>query len=119
MRSPSEFTDVLLSKGHLYKTSGDINKSIASYKRAYKVDKFFGDAYWSLANLKTYKFSKDEIKSLNSMLIDKFVSDDEKVFMHFALAKAYEDDENFKKSFEHYQKGNDYKHMAISWLYQS
>ena len=104
-------TDVLLSKGHLYKTSGDINKSIASYKNAYKVDKFFGDAYWSLANLKTYKFSKDEIKSLNSMLNDKFVSDDEKVFMHFALAKAYEDDENFKKSFEHYQKGNDYKHM--------
>ena len=45
------------------------------------------------------------------MLNDKFVSDDEKVFMHFALAKAYEDDENFKKSFEHYQKGNDYKHM--------
>lgn len=44
------------------------------------------------------------------MINDKFVSDDEKVFMHFALAKAYEDEEDFKRSFEHYKKGNDYKH---------
>jgi hypothetical protein len=44
------------------------------------------------------------------MINDKFVSDDEKVFMHFALAKAYEDEEDFKKSFEHYKKGNDHKH---------
>ena len=57
----------------------------------------------------SFEYSKDEIKSLKSMINDKFVSDDEKVFMHFALAKAYEDEEDFKKSFEHYKKGNDYK----------
>tara|TARA_B100000963_G_C22610915_1_gene664811 strand:- start:95 stop:2044 length:1950 start_codon:yes stop_codon:yes gene_type:complete len=101
--------DVLLSMGHLYKTSGDIDNSIKSYKKTYTTDKYFGDAYWSLANLKTYQFSSEEISSLKSMIKDQYVSDDEKVFMHFSLGKAYEDMKDFKKSFKHYKEANDYK----------
>jgi len=76
--------DVLLSRGHLYKTSGDIPKSIDSYQKAYKSDKYFGDAYWSLANLKTYKFSDEEVSRLTEMVNDPNISIDEKVFMHFS-----------------------------------
>jgi len=102
-------TDILLSKGHLYKTSGDIPKSVDSYHKAYEKDKYFGDAYWSLANLKTYKFTDTEIKSLNSMVKDENLSDSEKSFMHFSLGKAYEDNKKFDLSFKHYKKGNDFK----------
>jgi|TARA_B110000977_G_scaffold96983_1_gene127816 tetratricopeptide (TPR) repeat protein len=102
-------TDVLLSKGHLYKTSGDIPKSISSYQQAYKSDKYFGDAYWSLANLKTYKFSDDEIGVLSNMVVDPNISSDEKVFMHFSLGKAFEDRQIYKDSFKHYQLGNNLK----------
>ena len=99
-------TDVMLSMGHLYKTSGEIKKSINSYKKAYKTDKYFGDSYWSLANLKTYKFSESEVKSLNKMVNDAYVSEDERSFMHFALGKAYEDLNNYEKSYSHYKEGN-------------
>ena len=99
-------TDVMLSMGHLYKTSGEIEKSISSYKKAYKTDKYFGDSYWSLANLKTYKFSESEVKSLDEMVDDVYVSEDERSFMHFALGKAYEDLNEYEKSFNHYKEGN-------------
>ena len=101
--------DVLLSRGHLYKTSGDIPKSIDSYQKAYKSDKYFGDAYWSLANLKTYKFSDEEVSRLTEMVNDPNISIDEKVFMHFSLGKALEDKELYKESFNHYQLGNNLK----------
>ena len=99
-------TDVMLSMGHLYKTSGEIHKSINSYKKAYKTDKYFGDSYWSLANLKTYTFSESEVASLDKMVSDPYVSEDERTFMHFALGKAYEDLNEYKKSFNHYKEGN-------------
>jgi len=102
-------TDVMLSMGHLYKTSGKINKSIDSYQKAYKTDKYFGDSYWSLANLKTYEFTDKEVSSLKQMVKDKYIDEEEKVFMHFALGKAYEDREKFNLSFEHYKAGNKIK----------
>ncbi len=102
-------TDVMLSMGHLYKTSGEINKSIDSYQKAYKTDKYFGDSYWSLANLKTYEFTDKEVSSMKQMVKDKYVDEEEKAFMHFALGKAYEDRENFNLSFEHYKAGNQIK----------
>ena len=100
---------ILLSMGHLYKTFGDVKKSISSYQEAYKINKYFGDAYWSLANLKTYKFSSDEVLSLTAMISDDYVNEEEKIFMHFALGKAYEDKKNFDKSFSHYKSGNSLK----------
>ena len=106
-------TDVMLSMGHLYKTSGEINKSINSYKKAYKTDKYFGDSYWSLANLKTYTFSESEVASLDKMVSDPYVSEDERTFMHFALGKAYEDLNEYKKSFNHYKEGNLIKKVKL------
>ena len=99
-------TDVMLSMGHLYKTSGEIDKSINCYQMAYKTDKYFGDSYWSLANLKTYTFSESEVISIDKMVNDPYVSVDEKTFMHFALGKAYEDLNEYEKSFNHYKVGN-------------
>jgi tetratricopeptide (TPR) repeat protein len=107
-KEPSN-TDVMLSMGHLYKTAGQIDKSIASYQNAFKRDKYFGDSYWSLANLKTYKFTDEEIKSLHEMVKDEYVPDDEKVFMYFSLGKAYEDMGEYKKSFKYYKSGNNYQ----------
>ncbi len=107
-KEPSN-TDVMLSMGHLYKTAGQIDKSIKSYQNAFKRDKYFGDSYWSLANLKTYKFTDKEIKSLHEMVKDEYVPDAEKVFMFFSLGKAYEDMGEYKKSFKYYKSGNDYQ----------
>ena len=105
----------MLTMGHLYKTDGQIEKSIDSYTSAFSMDKYFGDAYWSLANLKTYKFNEKQIKSLQEMVNDEFVPDEEKVFMYFSLGKAYEDMGKYKESFNFYKSGNEYQKSNSSY----
>ena len=101
--------EILVSKGHLQKTFGDLKGSIDSYKKSYKIDQYYGDAYWSLANLKTYQFNDQEIMQLETMTQDEFINDNEKIYMSFALGKAFEDRGEYDKSFTNYQNGNSLK----------
>ena len=101
--------EILVSKGHLQKTFGDLKGSIDSYKKSYKIDQYYGDAYWSLANLKTYQFNDQEIIHLEKMTQDEFINDNEKIYMSFALGKAFEDRGEYDKSFTNYQYGNSLK----------
>ena len=101
--------EILVSKGHLQKTFGDLKGSIDSYKKSYKIDQYYGDAYWSLANLKTYEFNDEEIMQLEKMTQDEFINDNEKIYMSFALGKAFEDRGEYDKSFTNYQNGNSLK----------
>ena len=98
---------VHLSLGHVYKTTGEQEKSIASYKKGIEYFSMFGEAYWSLANLKTYNFSDQEISSMESQLRNKDLSERERVHFLFALGKAYEVRKNYKKSIDYYDEGND------------
>jgi tetratricopeptide (TPR) repeat protein len=100
---------VYLSIGHLYKNFGSIDKSIKSYKQSYKINNQCGEAYWSLANLKTYKFDDKEIRNLENMVLNEYINNEEKIPMHFALGKAFEDEGDYKKSFNHYELGNNLK----------
>ena len=98
---------VHLSLGHVYKTTGEQNQSINSYKDAIKHFDMFGEAYWSLANLKTYNFSDEEIKLMKLQLTKDDLPEREKVHLLFALGKAYEDRKEYKISFNYYDQGND------------
>lgn len=106
--NPSNY-QLHLSCGHLYKNFGEIDNSINAYKKSYKINNFCGDAYWSLANLKTYTFDNNEIIKLEEMVLDEYLDQEEKIYMHFALGKAYEDISDYKESFNHYKQGNDLK----------
>ena len=97
---------VHLSLGHVYKTIGLQKKSIKSYRKTIKLDPQNGEAYWSLANLKTYKFTSKEIKEMLQQLENNDLSDREKVHFQFALGKSYEDQKKFQISFNYYLAGN-------------
>ena len=105
---------VYLSLGHALKTIGERAKSEAAYQNAIKHFSLSGEAYWSLANLKTYKFSDKEIINMESSLI-KNIHPNELTQMHFALGKAYELKRQFDKSFEHYAEGNWQQRKQISY----
>ena len=96
---------VYLSLGHAFKTIGQREKSEIAYHNAIKFYPFSGEAYWSLANLKTYKFSKKEISNMK-LAINKNIHPNEQIQMHFALAKALESNNQFEDSFNHYKEGN-------------
>ena len=105
---------VHLSLGHVYKTMGEIDNSIDSYKNTILQNNLSGEAYWSLANLKTYSFSENEIKDMEDTLKGD-MSDIERSQMHFALGKAYEVKKDFDKSFKNYYEGNKLKKGLIKY----
>ena len=97
---------VHLSLGHVYKTIGLQEESIKSYKKTIELDPQNGEAYWSLANLKTYRFTNEEVSEMLEQLKNKDLPDREKVHFQFSLGKSYEDEKKFKRSFDFYLRGN-------------
>ena len=110
----SDSPRVHLSLGHVYKTMGEIENSIDSYKNSIIQNKLSGEAYWSLANLKTYSFSENEIKVMEETLKED-MSDIERSQIYFALGKAYEVKKDFDNSFNNYFKGNEVKKGLIKY----
>jgi tetratricopeptide (TPR) repeat protein len=101
--------DLHLSIAHSLKTLGRQRDSIEAYRAAAAARPNFGDAYWSLANLKTYRFSDTEITSMRAAetaadtpLIDRY-------HLCFALGKALEDRGEYAESWSYYERGNAFK----------
>ncbi|WP_163930958.1 tetratricopeptide repeat-containing sulfotransferase family protein [Paraferrimonas sp. SM1919] len=103
-----------LMLGHTYKTIGEQAKAVDSYFAALAADPYICDAYWSLANLKTFKFEKSTIHTMLALL-DAPLNDNEKVQLHFALGKAFEESKQFEQAFEHYQLGNQLKCQQVQY----
>jgi tetratricopeptide (TPR) repeat protein len=93
--------------GHTLKTVGRVEESIAAYQRCIKMNPGIGEAYWSLANLKTYRFSDEEIELMLSQLVEEGGDPDDQSHLAFALGKAFEDKGDYEQSFRYYQRGND------------
>ncbi|GGO63872.1 tetratricopeptide repeat-containing sulfotransferase family protein [Bowmanella pacifica] len=106
---------VPLMQGHALKTLGQQQAAVDAYQQAISIREDFGDAYWSLANLKTYAFSPQQIVHMAELVLQPMVLPDDKIHLHFALGKALEDSGQFQRSFEHYQQGNELKRAHTSY----
>ena len=99
-----------LQLGHAFKAKGDITKAITAYQQAYKLEPSYGDAFWSLANTKTYRFSDEEITQMQDQQDVEGLALTDKIQLHFATGKAYEDRQEYNQAFQSYQQGNDLQH---------
>ena len=104
-----------LSRGHAYKTLGNIESSIADYRTAYGKRRDFGDAYWSLANLKTYKFIPSEVDQMLTLVESNAVSAVDRVHMAFALGASFENQSLFRNSFKYYELGNSLNQKRLQY----
>lgn len=95
-----------LQLGHALKAKGDINKAIMAYQNAYRLKPSYGDAFWSLANTKTYRFSDEEISQMQAQQAKKDLALVDSVQLHFATGKAFEDRKDYQQAFHAYQQGN-------------
>ena len=93
-----------LNYGHTLKTVGRLDESIAAYRTSIALRPATGEAYWSLANLKTFRFSDDDIRNMQAEL-DEDGDPDDQSHLLFALGKAMEDRERFDESFGYYASG--------------
>jgi len=95
-----------LSYGHVLKTEGRQDDSIHAYRQSIVHDPAFGEAYWSLANLKTFRFDATDLAAMQTQVARPEVDAKERLQFHFALGKACEDSGDYARSFEHYAQGN-------------
>jgi tetratricopeptide (TPR) repeat protein len=102
-------TELHVLLGHSLKSLGRQKEAIESYKAAVAIRHSFGDAYWSLANLKTYRFSPDEIASMRAEEAAPATDPIDRYHLCFALGKAYEDWSDYAESWQFYERGNKLK----------
>jgi predicted Zn-dependent protease len=104
-----------MSYGHTLKTLGEREKGIAAYRRAIAQKPGLGEAYWSLANLKTFRFGADEIAAMRAQLDGTNLSPDDRFHLEFALAKALEDAGDYAQSFARYEKANALRRESLPY----
>jgi len=97
---------VWLSLGHALKTAGFTERAIAAYRKAIAIEPGFGDAWWSLANLKTVRFDEADIAAMRAQLQRGDLGAEHRLHLDFALGKALEDAGEYEASFAHYAAGN-------------
>ncbi|HEY3658699.1 MAG TPA: sulfotransferase [Steroidobacteraceae bacterium] len=98
--------DVHLSAAHALKTLGRQDESIEAYRAAAAARPNYGDAYWSLANLKTYRFTEEEITRMRSEEAAPTTALVDRYHLCFALGKALEDRGEYAESYRYYESGN-------------
>ena len=104
-----------LTYGHALKTVGRQGDAISAYRQAYKVRPDFGDAYWSLANLKTYRFDDKEIAQMQARQASPMTALEDRYHLCFALGKALEDRGDYSSAFEYYELGNRLKREELKY----
>jgi len=96
----------LTSRGHALKTTGETDKAIESYRAAFAAKPDHGDAWYALANLKTYRFTEDEMARMEEQVARPDLAFMDRVHLSFALGKAHEDRKDYEASFRNYERGN-------------
>jgi len=107
---------VWLSYGHALKAEGRKDDAIAAYRRCIALQSDFGEAYWSLADIKTFHFSPTEMEDIRGQLARGRLTDEDRYHLEFALGKALEDERLYGESFAHYARGNELRRAGIEYF---
>ncbi len=99
----------LTSRGHALKTCGKTDAAIDSYRAAIAAKAAHGEAWYSLANLKTVSFSEDDIARMRAQEASGNLGVMDRIYLFFALGKAFEDIADYEQSFLYYEQGNQLK----------
>jgi tetratricopeptide (TPR) repeat protein len=98
------------------RAQGRQTEAIQGYRAAIAAWPDSGEAWWSLANLKTYHFSLDDIARMRSAEAAPATSVVDRYHLCFALGKALEDQKNYADSWVYYERGNALKHAEVRYL---
>ncbi|KPF75268.1 hypothetical protein IP88_07270 [alpha proteobacterium AAP81b] len=104
-----------MSFGHALKTVGRRAECEAAYRTAVARAPTLGEAWWSLANLKTFRFTDADLAAIRAALAGTDLAPEDRLHLDFALGKALEDRGDYAVSFDHYAAGNRLRRRMIKW----
>jgi tetratricopeptide (TPR) repeat protein len=101
--------DNWVSYGHVLRISGRSRESLDAYRRSVQLKPTYGDGWWALADLKTFKFNPEDVDTMLQAIDSGAASKPDLIQIHFSLGKAFRDQGDFASSFRHYQSANKLK----------
>ena len=104
----------LMGMAHVLKAVGKQEESIAAYRAAIALRPESGEAYWSLANLKTFRFSPEDIEAMRAQVDREDLTPSTSVHFCFALGKAFEDAKDYNTAWHWYHTGNQRQRPLVS-----
>ncbi len=104
-----------IAYAHTLRTLGRRNDAITAYRNVASRFPKLGEAWWSLANLKTFRFTDEDVETMRALLALSDLPVESKIQINFALGKALEDKGDFPTSFGHYNEGNSLKRATMSY----
>ena len=115
LKSKPEQEKIWLSYGHVLKTVGRRDDSVAAYRKSVTLKPEYGEAFWSLANLKTLRISDDELAVMRAQLARDDIANEDRFHLDFAMGKALEDRKSWDESFAHYDAANRLRRSALDY----
>ena len=108
-----EVPSIHMALAHMLKTLGDQDGALTHYRDAIKRKPDLGECYWSMANLKIFRFEQGEIDAMEEQIRSSALPDQSRVNLEFSLGKAYEDKEDYAGAWAHYHTGNQLQRKLI------
>jgi tetratricopeptide (TPR) repeat protein len=115
LKAHPDNSKIWLSYGHTLATAGREKDSIAAYRKSIELIPHLGEAYWSLANLKTFRFDEAEKLAMQCQLARKDLAEEDRYHLDFAMGKALEDDRRYSDSFGHYSRANELRRSRSNY----
>ena len=113
LRLQPDAPNVNLSYGHVLKTRGDQDAALRAYRAAIAARPDFGEVYWSMANLKVFRFEPEEIAAMERQVQRDDLSESADIHFRFALAKACEDARDYDRAWHYYDTGNERQRKRV------
>jgi len=104
---------IQMGYAHILKTLGDQEGALKAYRAAIKARPDFGEVYWSMANLKIFKFEEHEVQAMEDQLEKDGLTDSAQIHFRFALGKAWEDESDYDRAWHYYNSGNEQQRALI------
>ena len=88
------------------RTLGRTDEAIAAWRRALELDPGCAEAWWSLANLKAYRFAEADLAAMEALAAAPDLSPERRSLADFARAKAHEDAGRYAVAYAAYARAN-------------
>ena len=96
----------LCGKGNVCRTVGDQAGAIAAFRSSIEANPLHAEAYWNLANLKTFRFDDTELGAMLDLLGDERIPPEGQVQLNNALGLGFEGQGDYDRAFRYIDRGN-------------